>query len=153
VLAAADITVLATVLREGVTNLLRHSKAKHCVVAIRVDGDQASIEVVNDGPQAKRTPGEREPCSGDGLHNLSVRAAEIGGAVSVARGPDEFRLRAEVPMRGTHRGSQRERAEAFRSQPAGLAGDADRVDPVACGQLADDRGQVVPDGADRQEQP
>jgi two-component system sensor histidine kinase DesK len=138
-------TVLATVLREGVTNLLRHSKAKHCVVVIRTDPDQASIEVVNDGPQ--REAGKRESYDG-GLHNLSVRAAEIGGAVSVARAPDEFRLRAEVPMRVAHRRSHRDRTGAVRSQPAGLAGDADRVDPVAGCQLADDRGEVVPDGAD-----
>jgi two-component system sensor histidine kinase DesK len=138
-------TVLATVLREGVTNLLRHSKAKHCVVEVRLDGDHASIDVVNDGPQQEDDDEERESCDSGGLHNLSVRAAEIGGAVSVTHTPGEFRLRAEVPLRTAHR--------AGWSQPARLARDADRVDPVARGQLADDRGQVVPDRADREEQP
>jgi len=139
-------TVLATVLREGVTNLLRHSKAKHCDVVIRQDGEHVSIEVVNDGPQPLRTAGDEDTCDGGGLHNLSVRAAEIGGAVSIDRAPDEFRLRAEVPLRIA-------RFASVPSQPTGLARDADRVDPVARGQLADDRGQVVPDGADRQEKP
>jgi two-component system sensor histidine kinase DesK len=71
VLAAADIavrldsdhtdlpvqasTVLATVLREGITNLLRHSKAKHCEITIRQTHDNASIEIANDDlqPQPK----------------------------------------------------------------------------------------------------
>ncbi len=142
-------TVLATVLREGVTNLLRHSKAQHCAIVIRTRCDHATIEVVNDGPQP-RAPAERAACDGGGLHNLSTRAAELGGAVSVRRGPGEFRLRAEVPLRPSQRGDL---LGAVASQPAGLTGDADRVDPVARGQLADDRGQVVPDGADREEQP
>jgi two-component system, NarL family, sensor histidine kinase DesK len=129
-------TVLATVLREGVTNLLRHSKAKHCAITIRQSADRVFIEIVNDGVRAE----EHDEHDGDGLHNLSARAEEIGGSVTAGREMDTFRLRAEVPMRVAHR--------AARSQPAGVAGDADGVDPVARGQLADDGGEVVTDGAD-----
>jgi two-component system sensor histidine kinase DesK len=138
-------TVLATVLREGVTNLLRHSKAKHCEIIIRQSHDHASIEMVNDDLQPR--PKNRVE-GGDGvggLHNLSVRAKEIGGSVTVTHEPHVFRLRAEAPLR-------RERHPGWRaapvSEPAGVPGDADGVDPVASGELADDRGEVVPDGAD-----
>ncbi|HEX6360897.1 sensor histidine kinase [Actinophytocola sp.] len=131
-------TVLATVLREGVTNLLRHSKAKHCEITIRQERDHASIEIVNDDLAA--LPANRDG-GGCGLRNLSVRAKEIGGSVTVTRDPHMFRLRADVPLR-----VMRNRVPA--SEPACFPCDPDRVDPVACGQLPDDRGEVVTDGAD-----
>ena len=129
-------TVLATVLREGVTNLLRHSKAKHCEITIRQTGERASLEIVNDAA----APPAREP-GGRGLTNLSVRAKEIGGTVGVAHEGSVFRLRVDVPLRMTRRG-------VAGSEPAGVPCDADGVDPVACGQLPDDRREIVADGAD-----
>jgi two-component system, NarL family, sensor histidine kinase DesK len=132
-------TVLATVLREGVTNLLRHSKAKHCEITIRQTADRASIEMVNDEVAPRR--GHRE---NGGLHNLSVRAKEIGGKVTAEHNGDVFRLWAEVPLRVTRHA----KALAAHSEPAGVPRDADGVDPVACRELSDDRGEIVPDGAD-----
>ncbi len=133
-------TVLATVLREGVTNLLRHSKAKHCEITIRQTHDDAWLEIVNDDHQpARKDPVDRGTDLG-GLHNLAVRAAEIDGTVTVRHEGNVFRLRAQVPLRKAR--------YSGRSQPTGVAGDADRVDPVAGGQLADDRGEVVADGTD-----
>ncbi|MGK5522556.1 sensor histidine kinase [Micromonospora sp. URMC 107] len=132
-------TVLATVLREGVTNILRHTKAKRCDITIRQTQDDAWIEIVNDD-QAVGPP--RDPGSGrNGLRNLSARAQEIGGSLTVDRQPDLFRLCAKVPLRLERRG-------ASRSQPAGLPGDPDGVDAVAGGEFVDDRGQIVADGAD-----
>ena len=92
-------TVLATVLREGVTNLLRHSKATHCEITIRRTQDEASIEIVNDDIQPASKQDHEESGSRGGLHNLSVRAAEIGGSVNVEHEPNMFRLRVEVPLR------------------------------------------------------
>lgn len=138
-------TVLATVLREGVTNLLRHSKAKNCEIIIRQTIDHASIEIVNDDLQPQPKNSEDRGRGGGGLHNLSVRAKEIGGAVTVEREPNMFRLRAEVPLRVDRHAHGR---LPVASQPAGVPGDPNRVDPVAGGELADDRGEVVPDGAD-----
>lgn len=136
-------TVLATVLREGVTNLLRHSKAKHCEITIRQTHDHAWLEIVNDDVQP--SPKTHTDSGRSGLHNLAVRAAEIGGSVTVEQKPNMFRLRVDVPLRAERR------EPGARSQPAGLPGDADRVDPVARGELADDRGEVVANGADRKE--
>jgi two-component system sensor histidine kinase DesK len=96
-------TVLATVLREGVTNLLRHSKAKHCEITIRQTQDHASIEIVNDDvPRSPKTP---KDTGRSGLHNLAGRAAEIGGSVTVEQEPNMFRLRVDVPLRFERRGS------------------------------------------------
>jgi two-component system sensor histidine kinase DesK len=133
-------TVLATVLREGVTNLLRHSKAKHCEITIRQSRDRALLEIVNDA--APLPPEER--CGGRGLLNLSVRAKEIGGTVTVEHEDNVFRLRADVPLRMARHAFASRRG----SQPAGVPCDADGVDPVARGQLSDDRREIVADGAD-----
>jgi signal transduction histidine kinase len=90
-------TVLATVLREGVTNLLRHSKAKHCEITIRQTHDRATLEILNDDVQPNpKAPQDR---GRSGLHNLSVRAGEIGGSVTVDHEPNEFRLKVDVPLR------------------------------------------------------
>lgn len=136
-------TVLATVLREGVTNLLRHSKAKHCEIIFRQCCERASIEVVNDfvAPQLANNG------SGRGLHNLSVRAKEIGGKVTVTREGNVFRLKAEVPLRPARRSSLAGPGTR-RSQPAGVLGDADRIDSVTRSEFSDDSGQIVADGAD-----
>ena len=90
-------TVLATVLREGVTNLLRHSKAKHCEITIRQTQDRATLEIVNDDVQPNPKPPTDRGRSG--LHNLSVRAGEIGGTVTVDHEPNQFRLKVDVPLR------------------------------------------------------
>ncbi|MFD5831279.1 sensor histidine kinase [Lentzea sp. NPDC060358] len=86
-------TVLAAVLREGVTNLLRHSLAGRCSITIARSGRTVSIDIVNDGVPAQ-ADGER----GSGLTNLATRAKAIGGSLLVQTSPaGTFRLLAEVP--------------------------------------------------------
>ncbi|MER7751653.1 histidine kinase [Kitasatospora sp. NPDC097643] len=126
VLAAAAITVeledepvpapvgavLGVVLREAVTNILRHSSARHARIAASVREGVARLEVENDGvPEGIGTPlsvpGSRidEPSasvvggpSGSGIGGLTVRLAGVGGTLSA--GPDDgwYLLRAEVPL-------------------------------------------------------
>ncbi|HEY7594297.1 MAG TPA: histidine kinase, partial [Actinophytocola sp.] len=50
-------TLLATVLREGITNVLRHSEAEQCAIEIRQHDDTVAIEIVNDGACAKAATG------------------------------------------------------------------------------------------------
>ncbi|MED7948666.1 sensor histidine kinase [Streptomyces sp. BE303] len=83
--------VLSVVLREAVTNLLRHSSARHTRIATSLDGDSVRLEVENDGvPDGVSAPGS-------GIGGLTVRLAAIGGTLSA--GPDDgwYVLRAEVP--------------------------------------------------------
>ncbi|MCX4748878.1 histidine kinase [Kitasatospora sp. NBC_01287] len=113
VLAAADIevdldvcherlppqvsTVLATVLREGITNVLGHSKAEHCAITIDQDADVVLLRIVNDGvqPPAQEPPSRR----GTGIGSLSSRVAQLGGRLTAAIGPDgRFHLEARVPL-------------------------------------------------------
>ena len=78
------------VMREAVTNLLRHSSATGCRITLTVCADSAILEVANDGLSGKAT------APGSGIGNLSVRLAELGGTLTA--GPDDgwFVLRAEV---------------------------------------------------------
>src|SRR5262245_20883025 len=42
-------SLLAWTIREGVTNVLRHSGAHHCVIVVRGDTTEAAVEITDDG--------------------------------------------------------------------------------------------------------
>jgi two-component system sensor histidine kinase DesK len=94
-------TTLATVLREGVTNLLRHSKAQRCTIQATVEDGLVRLVLSNDGVvQGAESPGRR----GTGLDNLAVRLRELGGTLRIESTPGSgrtgcFTLTAEVPLR------------------------------------------------------
>jgi two-component system sensor histidine kinase DesK len=88
--------VLAAVLREGVTNVVRHSSATRCHCRIEVADGVASLEVVNDGVTAEAPPAD--DC-GAGLRNLRDRVNELNGFLTVGADTDGmFRLRASIPL-------------------------------------------------------
>jgi two-component system sensor histidine kinase DesK len=94
-------TVLATVLREGVTNILRHSKAERCDITLRQTDSDVTITITNDGvshePQAQLSDG------GSGIQNLSNRVANLDGTLSTGTDQDgRFRLRATIPTSRVH---------------------------------------------------
>ncbi len=99
-------TVLAVVLREGVTNVLRHSRVESCEIALRRTADGVSLDIVNDGVEppgeASAEPGPApsgDTSPGSGIGNLSHRVADLGGELSAGVEPDgRFRLRAAVPV-------------------------------------------------------
>ncbi|MFH0243038.1 sensor histidine kinase [Streptomyces sp. HK10] len=89
-------TVLATALREGVTNILRHSKAQTCVISVESEGETVVLRLVNDGVSGQRP--DRSPHSGSGLGNLRTRLAAIGGRVEAGvREDGRFHLVARAP--------------------------------------------------------
>ena len=80
------------VVREGITNVVRHSRAQ--TVKITVGG--RAIEIIDDGRGCNGQPG------GTGLAGLAERAAALGGRlvagpVDTADPMHGFRLRVEVP--------------------------------------------------------
>jgi two-component system sensor histidine kinase DesK len=97
-------TVLATVLREGVTNVLRHSKGELCEIAIRRDdaGDgTVHLYIVNDGVTGPDDGGADRNGDhwGSGIRNMSDRVAALGGElVAGFQGDGRFRLCARVPV-------------------------------------------------------
>ncbi|MFJ9694868.1 sensor histidine kinase [Kitasatospora sp. NPDC101183] len=92
-------TVLATALREGVTNILRHSKVQKCTIsAVVTDAESVTLTLVNDG--VVDGPKESCPHSGSGLGNLRSRFEAIGGRVEAGvREGDRFVLTVEAPLR------------------------------------------------------
>ncbi|MGH3645771.1 MAG: sensor histidine kinase, partial [Micromonosporaceae bacterium] len=90
-------SVLATVVREGTTNVLRHSNAEWCEITVRQTGDQARLEIVNNGvPAEAATPG---PAGGNGIRNLSHRVGALGGECFAGIERDGiYRLRAAIPL-------------------------------------------------------
>ncbi len=91
-------TVLATVLREAVTNMLRHSTARHCIIEAGICGQAVRLLVANDGVPRSAASARK----GGGLENLATRAAAIGGHLTArARGDGWFDVLAEVPLAST----------------------------------------------------
>jgi two-component system sensor histidine kinase DesK len=88
-------TVLATVLREAVTNILRHSTAQNCSVEAGYVGETIRLRVVNDGVLRSPTADTRH----GGLENLTARLETIGGRLTVTSCDGQFDLLAEVPNR------------------------------------------------------
>ncbi|WP_326808808.1 histidine kinase [Streptomyces sp. NBC_01775] len=97
-------TVLATVLREGVTNILRHSKVRKCVITVSGDAGCAVLRLVNDGVQPRPDPADPttpapDTEGGSGIGNLSARVGAIGGTLSAREADDGcFHLEARVPL-------------------------------------------------------
>lgn len=105
-------TVLATVAREGVTNVLRHSKAERCEITVQKASDVVRMEIVNDGlTQLHPEPSQPtvgngavgavsvENGGGNGIRNLTHRVTEVGGNLAVGVEPNgTYRLRAVLPL-------------------------------------------------------
>ncbi|MGV9747089.1 GAF domain-containing protein [Rhodococcus zopfii] len=69
------------VLREGLSNALRHSQSDKITVAVTAD-DSFSIEIVDNGTGLPATPRR------SGLANLERRAEQCAGVCSIGPGPD-----------------------------------------------------------------
>ena len=93
---------LAWAVREGVTNVLRHSGASECLVDVTHDGGRVRLTVADDGvgaPAAFATPAADAGSPGrrGGLEGLHDRLSAAGGGVDVTPGTDGFTLTAWVP--------------------------------------------------------
>ena len=98
---SADV-VLAWVVREGVTNVIRHSRAQHCLIRITSSGGYVRAEISNDGYPRKETFTVEW---GSGLSGLAERISNEGGKLEVGRQPTSngpgFQLSAEIPIEAT----------------------------------------------------
>jgi two-component system, NarL family, sensor histidine kinase DesK len=90
--------LLAWAVREGVTNVIRHSRARSCTIRVgRADAD-VTVEVSDDGSGGETDGGT----GGSGLAGLAERAASHGGRVVAGPRPGGgFRLVMEVSLSGT----------------------------------------------------
>jgi two-component system sensor histidine kinase DesK len=83
--------LFAWALREGTTNVLRHSNATSCSIRISRSEAGVRLEIVNDGAMPPSS-------GGNGLVGLAARAATLSGvAIGRPAGPSQFRLIVDVP--------------------------------------------------------
>ena len=96
-LPRAEQTALAWVVREAVTNVLRHSDATSCTITLRTSGGEAELQVVNDGVRGGAAAQPGPP--GSGLTGLGERLAGAGGALDTRLDGSRFVLTATIPGR------------------------------------------------------
>jgi two-component system, NarL family, sensor histidine kinase DesK len=92
--------VLSWAVREGATNVIRHSGASRCIVRVHANLSEATAEVIDDGHgPAAATAAANANGGGHGLEGLAERARAMHGSVEAGPiGAGGFRLAVTVPM-------------------------------------------------------
>jgi two-component system, NarL family, sensor histidine kinase DesK len=90
--------ILGWVVREGVTNVIRHARAQACTVSLvpAAGGVRLTIEDVRADPDAGRD--QDRPAGGVGLIGLRERVSAGGGQLVTALSGTGFALSAELPV-------------------------------------------------------
>ncbi len=96
------------VIQEAVTNVIKHSAADRCQVAVRYQEDMLTLEVTDDGSGSAATADEIL-IAGNGIIGMQERAVMYGGEVRAAplpgrgfRSPPGSRLREPPPSAPGH---------------------------------------------------
>ncbi|HEY1354282.1 MAG TPA: histidine kinase [Ktedonobacteraceae bacterium] len=93
--------VLAWALREGITNVIRHSRARHCLVQLTQEQNTVRLEILNDRRPAGEISAHLDG-QGSGLRGLSERMGMLGGTMQatspVIAGRAHFRLYVQIPL-------------------------------------------------------
>jgi two-component system, NarL family, sensor histidine kinase DesK len=100
--------LLAWTVREGATNVVRHSGARKVTITVTAGAGEVTAEVADDGvgPAWRSGPGSGPPGPGDddgehgsGLTGLTERARNVGAEISAGEGDrgKGFRLLVRVP--------------------------------------------------------
>jgi two-component system sensor histidine kinase DesK len=91
---------LAWTVREGVTNVIRHSRAQQCRIQLAHKNGIVMAEVLSDGGQ--RVQMERTLRPGLGLAGLQERVSVLGGCLEAGpltlSGKEHFRVHVELPL-------------------------------------------------------
>jgi two-component system sensor histidine kinase DesK len=150
--------LLAWTVREGSTNIVRHSGARHAGITVTVTGASASAELTDDGagPPAERGapaagggaggPLGATGATGTGLAGLAERAGRLGGTLLAGAGRNGgFRVRVTVPLASA---SPHGQPETPAVTPATAAPGTPDVAPAAPDAQAEDTAPAGP-GAPR----
>ncbi len=93
--------VIAWTVREGVTNVIRHSRARQCTIRVKCEDGTVWAEIVNDGYQEPEQD-QAGARPGSGLSGLAERVTAQGGQMEagplLSEGRSSFRLWVELPV-------------------------------------------------------
>ncbi|HEX2909914.1 MAG TPA: histidine kinase [Chloroflexia bacterium] len=101
---ALDVALAWTV-REGVTNVIRHNRARLCLIRFKGNGSTVQLEMINQGKVRPKPEEGAYPRSGNGLLGLGERLSTLGGRLESGPLPlneqsqeQQFRLCVELPL-------------------------------------------------------
>jgi len=84
------------VLREAVTNALKHAASGRVGIRIASDGPALELAVTNDGVASDPAHWQE----GYGLRSIRGRLHDLGGALDISAQGDTVRLRMTMPLKG-----------------------------------------------------
>ncbi|MGW0631232.1 sensor histidine kinase [Streptomyces sp. NPDC002758] len=97
-LAPQTEALLGWVVREAVTNVVRHSDASRCEITVSSGAERVRLTVTDNGTGARVTE-PREGIGGTGLKGLTERLATAGGSLRAGPSPrGGFTVTAELPV-------------------------------------------------------
>ncbi len=99
--------VLSWTVREGVTNIIRHSRAHLCRIHVMRDTREARVEIVDDGVKVPTQflTATTTGAAGNGLRGLTERVAVLGGVCEAQpQTSGGFRLAVSLPLMPKERG-------------------------------------------------
>ena len=86
-------------IREAVTNILKHSSASYCVLEMTADARLLRLSISNDGRGGTGGgPLAKDGRTGNGLRNLAARLEAAGGDQTATREDGTFSLAVELPL-------------------------------------------------------
>jgi len=93
--------VLAWTVREGVTNVIRHSSGRRCCIHLAGKNERVCVEVLSEGGRREQMASTVRP--GLGLVGLRERVNASGGQLKAGpmtlQGKEYFRLRVDLPLK------------------------------------------------------
>jgi signal transduction histidine kinase len=91
---------LLQIAREAISNIARHSQARHAELSLVVEGDEATLSIEDDGTGFD--PAQRRGRGHFGLANLRDRAAGVGGSLTIGSEPGKgTRIIVRLPLQPT----------------------------------------------------
>lgn len=94
-------TALYRIAQEGLTNVLRHARARSAGIELRYDADQTILAIHDNGIGFDVADVQQDPDRGIGLRNMNERMAALQGTLTVTSGPLGTHVVASLPVTGT----------------------------------------------------
>ncbi|WP_208650824.1 sensor histidine kinase [Ureibacillus thermophilus] len=91
--------VLSMCLKEAVTNIVKHSGAKHCIIEIQQNQNEVMLMIQDDGKGINENSG----IEGNGLKGMRERLEFINGTLTIEKNPG-VKLTITIPLTITHQG-------------------------------------------------